>query len=333
MAMNFDTESGLSGKAAGGGGRRAAGWIKSLALILAGIVLGIGGWRVLGDIQEGHRFRQARQKAELLLREAQPQTGARLEAIARQLEDLESDVTQASLATSPAAIDVNRLRLQQRRLGLQLAEVERALRNVSGFIEQAPQRLALRPEREVLGSEQQQVLADFEARFDRCRRDYETLGPEIELAKGRRLQLAAMEAESGRRAQTEAESVQRAQAEALRVQADAIERTRAEAAQQASLETVREAQSDLTQLASLRVLQGAVDPPACRQVVQPLVVYPNPALVIGSSYPDRFLGYRTCGPSYYGYGGGYGPWRGGYGYGYAGYRCPPYRGSAHRGWW
>jgi hypothetical protein len=238
---------------------------------------------------------------------------------------------------------VSRLRLQQKRLGLQLDEVDRALHSVTSFIDQAPQRLALRPEREVLAAEQQQTLAGFETQFDRCRRDYEALGPEIELAKGRRLQLAAIGTEASRRTQSEAEAVQRAQAEALKAQAEALERTSAEATQRASLETVREAQSDLTQLAYLNVLHTGLEQSLPRQVVQPLIAYPNPPWVIGSSYPDRFIGSRTGWPGYYGYGScygyapwcGYGSWRGGYGYrsGYGGYRCSPYRGSPYRCRW
>ena len=338
--MNFETEAGSRGKAARDGESRTAGWIKGLVLLLVGILLGVGGWRVWSDIQESQRFRLARQRAERLVREAEPQAEARLASLARQLENLESEVTQAGLAMSPAAIDVARLRWQQKRLGMQLDEVDRLLRGVTSFVEQAPQKLALGPDREILSGEQQRTLADFVAQFDRCRRDYEMLAPDIELARGRRLQLAAMEAESGRRTQTEDATVQRVQAEALRVQAEAIERAQAETTQRASLETVRQAQSDLTQLAYLRILHPAMEQPAVREVVhvQPLVAYPNPPLVIGSSYPDRYIGYRNPWSSGYrfGYGSwqpGYGPWRSGYGSGYGSWRHGAWGHSPYRCRW
>jgi hypothetical protein len=332
--MNFETESGSHGKAAPGREGRTAGWIKGSALLLAGIVLGMGGWRVWGDIQESHRFRLARQKAERLVRESAPQTEARLANLARQLENLESEVTQASLASRPEAIDVSHLRLQQKRLAMQVGDLDRDLKALTGFIEQAPQRFSLGPDRELLSSEEQQQLADFVTRFDRSRLDLDMLGPEIELAKGRRLQLAAMEAESSRRSQTEAESVQRAQAEALRVQAEAIERAQTESTQRASLEVVRQTQNDLAQFALLRTVTAS-EPATPREVVHvhPVVSYASAPLVIGSSYPDRYIGYRNpwaygyCyGPLQYGYGSwrcGYGPWRSGYGFWY----------GSRRGWW
>ncbi len=335
--MNFETESGPRGKVAPANDRRAAGWIKNLALLLLGIVLGVGGWRVWSDVQEGRRFHLAKQKAEQLLRDAAPRADTRLAAITRQLESLESDVTQAGAAASAAAIDVSRFRLQQKRLSMNLDEVGRLLRNVTSFVEQAPQKLALGPDREVLTAEAQQQLADCLAQFERCRRDYELLGPEIELAKGRRLQLAVTEADSTRRAQTEAETVQRVQAEALRIQAEAMERAQSEATQRSTLETVRQAQNDLVQLAMLRTVQPVADTPAVPQVI-PLpafVTYANPPLVIGSSYPDRYLGSR----GYWGY--GYGPWGCGYSpwsYGYGSWRCGygSWRGGYgpwRRGWW
>ena len=333
--MNVETQSDFSGKAATAGGRRAAGWIKSLAFLVVGIVLGVTGWRVWNDIQASRRFHLARQTAEQMLHEITPQAEARLAAATHQLEALESDVTQASLATSAEAIDVSRLRLQQRRLGMQLDEIDRALHTVTSFIEQAPQRLALRPDRELLAADQQQTLADLAAQFDRSRRDYEALGSDIELARGRRLVLAAVDAETSRRAQTEAEAVQRVQAEALRVQAEALNR--------GSAEPTGEAPSDLSQLAYLAGLQSGTDQPFMRRFVpiQPIIAYPNASLVIGSSYPDRCIGYRTGWPCWYGgYGGyGYGPWRcgwgGGYGCwsGYSGYRWSPYRCSPYRCWW
>lgn len=273
------------------GPSRSARWLARIVLLLAGAVVGITGYLSWASWQERQHFQAARQKTEALFRSLSPQTEAKLELLARQIEDLQTDLAQAQAAASADAIALSQYRAQQKRLQLQAGQVEQSLKKITMFAEQAPQHYGLRAGREILSADEQEKVTGMQAQLDFVRQEMNSVVADMDAAKEHRQRLLSAETEAIRRTQAETEAAQRVQTETLliRAQAEALRAAQSEA--RASLQP-----SALSVPNYVRAADFVPTAPLVQQVlqVQPAVSYANAPLVIGSSYPDRYLGYRSC---------------------------------------
>jgi colicin import membrane protein len=277
-------------------------WVTLLSLALLGLVLGAAGYQAWKQAQARHRLSQAREQAEVLFAAAGPQVEGRLERLARQVEGLQKELGRAPAANRSESVELTRYRVQLKRLQLEIGGVESALEQLISLRDGAPERFALRPGQEVLDEEQRTQLAAWQGQVEQLWSGLALLAPEVELARERRVQLAAAETEVTLRAETTAEAERQAQAEAAR-------QAQAEAAQRARAETTRLGQSETTPpsypatppaawLEPVFRTRSSPESAGVRYVQAAPIRFVRP-LVIGSTYPDRFIGYRNgyrCGP-------------------------------------
>jgi hypothetical protein len=290
--MSAENEANLREGNAARNGAHAGKWVVRAALLVAGALLGTCGYLLWNHAQEQQRLQQARQRAETLFRDLALPTDLKMRSLARQVEDLEGEVAQANFATASAGIQLNRYRVQQKRIQMQIEQLEPALKRLELFAERAPRQFQVRADREILSGTQREQLAGWQAQLEAVREDLDSVASEIDLAKARRVQLAATEAEASQRAQAELEATQRDQAEALeRAQAVSLQLALAEASRQAQAE-MRPTADDAGMMQRPEGLP-AVPIPLRVFCLRPVVGLARAPLVIGSSYPDRFIGYRN----------------------------------------
>jgi hypothetical protein len=270
-------------------------WVRRLALIPLGLVLGLGACQLWSNSREQQRLHQARQQAETLFAMVAPKVEARLGQAARQAEVLLRDLDRVVHASRAASIELPRYRVQQKRLEMAAAEVEAGLGRLAAFAEQARQSHRPTTTPDLLTPERRAKLADLTAQRDELRQALALIGPELDLARERRTQLLVRESEQNRRAEAAATALMRAQEEArLRAEAAAAQQAQSEARRRAQEEVLRQAQAEAARLAALETIPAPLKSVAPEiRYVRVLPARPSHSLVIGSSYPDRFLGYRN----------------------------------------
>ena len=254
--------------------------LQALALLVVGILIGIGGFRFWTAHQDDQRLKLARQQAEVNFQSVVPEAGVRVDLLAKQLEDLDGELTEASVAMTSAAVDLSRYRSQQKRLQTQVAQVEQKLRRLPALAGSPDEPFRASAQRELLTAEQQAQLDELLSQWDRVRQGLGAIASQIDLARERRLQLAALEAEVRRRSQTENDLA------AQRPQAEGFDRWESASVPRPQPETIQIA------LQTAPPSVSAAPPLPTAIYAQPAVVRPSAPLVIGSSYPDRFIGYR-----------------------------------------
>ncbi|MBI5387927.1 MAG: hypothetical protein HZA90_24965 [Verrucomicrobia bacterium] len=290
--MKQEHESGLEPSAAATAPTPARWWIKAIALVVIGMVIGASGYRGWGQWQGQQRLKQARAKAETLFASLVPKAEMQLGLLGKQLEDLETDLGEASLAKTSAEIQLGHFRVQHKRAFSQLEQAQQALRRLEAGLRHGNRPSSDGTEAEVLSEDQQERLGDLTTQLEQVRANLNALGTAIEVTKERRQQLAAVEAETSRRAATEPEPARRESSEPIqRVSGEAPAQPSLAAAPMPALQRLP---TDLWPVASVPAVQQiqVMAPPQPIVLTPPAISYVNEPLVIGSSYPDRFLGYR-----------------------------------------
>ena len=286
--MNQEHQSEASQNRGGPASAPARKWLKGLALLAVGVILGTGGHALWNTGQDHQRITHARQQADALFLSLAPQAELKLGFLAKQIDELDAELTEAGNAITSVAIPLTHLRAQQKRLQLQADQAQQFFGRLTAFVEQAPDQFHLAADRPVLSATQRQQLDELRNQSERVRQGLEAIASGIDLAKELRLQLAALEAEATRRARVVTEIFPQ------RVQADPF--------QTAPVGVVQFAQAEGIQRLPAQPVQDTWQQPAAtvptviaepRAVsVPPAVRYVSAPLVIGSSYPDRFIGYR-----------------------------------------
>jgi hypothetical protein len=259
------------------------GWLVLVA------VLASGGYRMWNRHQEKQRLEQARQKAEALFEALVPRAEARLEQGTRQLRELRKSLELSSAAERSELIEPARHRVQQKRLQMQADEVERLLDRLAGSGPGAPPQAGVAAGPQVLARDQTERLAAMFTQLEQFREEIEALRPEMDLAKARRTQLVAAETEASLRAQANAEALARAEMESRQLAgSEAIPPRQAESGPPTQPETVPWAPWEASPAPHVSFAPGGF-----RYVLAAPVLRVNRPLIIGSGYPDRFVGYRN----------------------------------------
>ena len=293
---------------------------KGLIIFLAGVVFGMGAFQTGTHWREQSRFKLARQKAELLFAQTAPRLEVQLAVALRLLEGLQEELSQAGSANSPTEIRLKYYAARHRQIESELEKADQGLRLLNGLADQPPAGLRLAVGESVLPPEQQSKVAALQAQYEAACRGLRVAASAADWVKEHQQQLLLAQS-GGPGATTPTELPAASGGQAVQAAATAPSPTGL-AAQLVSLEAVQRmaevaerAQNDSMQRSYLDVIQRLA-PPAGPVLIRahPAYFCAEPPLVIGQSYPDRYLGYRVpynyspryfghnYVPGYYGYG-------------------------------
>ncbi len=278
----------------GASSRRAHQWLSRSLWVLLGVAVGTAGYRLWDGVQESRRAARAQTRAAALLASIEPRAAARLEQTARQLQDLQSDVTRAASAARAEQIELARYRVRQKRAELLIEEVEGLLRRVATFGERAPGLYRLSPDRDIMGRDSSDRLAGLQAQAELLRQELAVLGPELEAVRERRAQLAVAETEAARRENAVAQAQSHEARESNQGQWEGVRPAPIEDSPKPSTELLQRLLAEAASSPWMEPVRSAPWWPAGPQIryVPAMPYNPHASLVIGSSYPDRFIGYR-----------------------------------------
>jgi hypothetical protein len=296
--------------------------LRGLVLVLIGILIGTVLSQVYHSRREQHRLQLARQEAAALFARLTTEADGQLNQAERLLDEWQSDL--APQPPPPANSTAAKLilnRTRQKRVEAQMEQANQLIKRLTGLTEQAARNLAASDRQDLFSLPQQQRLAELGNRWEANREALNRLVLEMDYAREQHYQLALQEAETSRRwlsdtaqrAQAQAESAQRAQTETLqqakqeadhraeietllRVQAEAAQRTQSDVTQYALFQATQQPRLTLAPVAISSVPYPASYPYSC---YQPTYYNYNEPLIIGSSYPDRRLGWRPYLHHYY----------------------------------
>jgi hypothetical protein len=286
-------------------------------VLAVGILVGFLVSQSFTHFREHSRLSAARQNAEALFNKLTPKAETQLHFLSDRLDEIRKQVAQGILATNAVAVAADSYDAQQKRMEMELDQVDRVLGQLAAFTDQAAHDFKGRSDLELLPPGQQQKLAELQARYDTTRTGLMLLASEVSYAKERRLKMALAEAQAAQAVQAEALRQARADAQtAERARAEAMQRLQSEASQRAQADTIQRSQTDsaqrtqnetLQRLLEIALLRSQPEAPACQTIyVQPAVSYANDFLVIGQRYhaayhsyyyPGYYPSYRPC----YGY--------------------------------
>jgi chemotaxis protein histidine kinase CheA len=283
--------------------------VRGFALLGVGLLLGFLVSQSFTYFREQSGLKSARQRAEALFRTLAPRAEMQLRFLNDRLDEIRKQVARGIVATNSGSVAVGGYEAQQKRIEVELEQVDHVLGQLAAFADQAARDFKLRTDVELLAAEHQQKMVELQTRYDNTRTGTLLLASEVSYAKERQLKMALAEAqatqlvqaEALRQAQAEAEAAERARTEAMqRMQTEPVQRAQAEAAQRAQAEAAQRSQTEaLQRLLEIALLRTQPETPACRTVyVQPAYPYANDFLVIGQRYHAAYLG-RRYNPYFY----------------------------------
>jgi len=297
------------------------GWFyKGLLLFLAGAVVGVGALQTLARVRDRERVNAARQHAEAIYAQVSPQVEVQLTVSQRLLDALREELAQVGVGAATSEVPWKAYAMRQRQIEAELDQANQGLNRLSAVTDQRPTGFADEFGSSLLKPEHQEKLSELQAQYENARQSLRAAGAASEWVKERHQQWVL--ADAGRTPRSTLEASSASVVPALALERSGGERAATDASQLTSLQAVQRmaevaerAQSESLQRAYLDAFQRLTPATTPAPVVSyaPTVVYPNPPLIIGQSYPDRYLGYRLACNSRYGYYGGFGRY-GGYGY-------------------
>ena len=313
------------------------GWFfKGILLFLVGAVFGVGALQTVSRIRERERVKATRQRAEAVYAQISPQVEVELTVSQRLLDGLREDLAQAGVAAAASEIQWKSYASRQRQIETELDKANQGLSRLSALTEQIPVGHAEDIGFTLLRPEHQEKLSDLQSQYDNARQSLRAAGAASEWIKERHQQLVLADANRSLRSTVETSApISASVIPVLALERSGGDRSATDSSQLAPLQAVQRmaevaerAQNESLQRAYLDAFQRLTPaaPPAPVVQCAPTVVYRDPPLIIGQSYPDRYLGYRlpwNSRESFYGGFAGYG------GYGGNGYYSYP-RGSWHR---
>jgi hypothetical protein len=263
-------------------------WVCGVAWVSLGAVLGLGGYHAWTQHEQHRRLTQARGEMGAVFAALAPGVEARLEKSSRRLDDLEKALDWAPAADRSDLIELPRYRVQQRRLEMQAEEVAGMLRHLAFLGQQARRSFSLGAGDEVLTKADRDRLDELQAQFEELRDGLKRAGRQMDLAGERRTQLVMAENEAGERSRAEADALPQAQEAGLHV-------AQAETGSQARFEPGPEPRGEPPPQSWAQSWDNGLAQtplPVIRYVRAVPLRYGGP-LIIGSRYPDRFIGYRS----------------------------------------
>jgi hypothetical protein len=274
---------------------------RGFALLAVGLLLGFLVSQSFSYFREQSRLKSARQRAEALFKTLAPRAEMQLRFLNDRLDEIRKQVARGVVATNSGSVAVGGYEAQQKRIEVELEQVDHVLGQLAAFADQAARDFKLRTDVELLTDAHQQKLVELQTRYDNTRTGTMLLASEVSYAKERQLKMALAEAQAAqlvqvealRQAQAEAQAAERARTEAMqRLQTEPVQRAQAEGAQRSQADTLQR----LLEIALLRTQPAS---PACQPVyVQPAYSYANDFLVIGQRYHSAYLG-RRYNPYFY----------------------------------
>ena len=280
MAMNHTQPVANSVAASEPTGSKPRKWLQTLALLIIGGVLGAVSTRIWQAHRESHLVRQANLAAQVTFERLVPSADAKVQWLTREFREVENQLDEASMAQSSADIALPVLRQQQLRLQQVTTDLDQVLRPWLLPVEATASSGLEHSNRPLLNGEQQERLGRWWSQLERVREGLDTIAVRIDLVKARRWELVLNE--SARQAEPAPAPVFESNEQDLTDQT------------WQNTETFLPPEIEANEFGMGSVFEEAPPAPSYVLIGRPVWVRPCVPMVIGSTYPDRFLGYRSA---------------------------------------